>query len=246
MTIKEYSDALFKLFDVMISWPTILLVIILIFRRHIIQLMNDLNKRLTEANLEISKFKLSLKTTKTPIGETDVSVQETKPTKDINEGIFCTYTSSQYKFKISWPKGWIANIDLDQATISQFNIPPPMNIPIIITKTDRIGDFRPNINITVEDCSNITVDQYMHISTQKMKELGWKIYSSEIDENSHSGLLVYSQVGPLGRIFQFARMVLRNGLAFVVTASELPSEEQLTAQTSEELLNILNSFKLIV
>ena len=54
---------------------------------------------------------------------------------------------------------------------------------------------------------------------------------------------MYLNIGPLGRSFQFARMVLRNGLAFVVTASELPSEEQLTAQTSEELLNILNSFK---
>ncbi len=246
MNIKEYADVFLKLFEVIISWPTIFLVILLIFRKLIIKLICDLNNRITEANIEFSKFKLSLKTAKTPIGETDVSVIEKKVTQDIREGILCSYTSAQYKFKISWPAGWIADIDLDQTTLSRLNLPPSINIPILITKKEKIGEFLPNINITVEDCAIMTIDQYMHLSTQKMKELGWNIYLSKIDEKTHSGLLVYLNNGPFGRVFQFARMVIRNGLAFVVTASNLPSEEQLSVQTSEELLSILNSFKLIV
>ncbi|MFH2045991.1 MAG: hypothetical protein ABIK92_12685 [Pseudomonadota bacterium] len=246
MAIKDFVDALLRFIEVITSWPIILLIIFIIFRKPIIILFDDLSARLTDAEIGVGKFKFSSKTTKTPIGDTEISVREKKAARDIDEGIICKYTSAQYKFQISWPNGkWVANNSLNQATLNQHGIPSSVNVPILITKTEKVGDFVPNVNIIVEDCAAMTTDQYMHLSTQKMKVLGWEVYLSKIDANTSSGLIVYSQISPIGRVFQFAKIILRNGLAFVVTASQLPTEEGLTTQTREELLYILNSFSLL-
>ena len=73
-----------------------------------------------------------------------------------------------------------------------------------------------------------------------------EIISSGVDESTQGGFLVFYNPSYGNKIYQFQRIAIDSGRAYVVTASQLPPDDQLSQQTREELRKILNSFRLII
>jgi len=202
-------------------------------------------------DIEITKQGVKIKTLQTPLGETEVSVSNvSKQTNySLSEGIQGNnYINQHYKFRISWPDNinWNASESLGKSLHNQLGLPPTIEIPIVITKNEIVGNFSPNINVVVESVgSNMTIDKYLDLNIQQMKQMGWTILSSSIDETTQGGLLVFLNNSYVDTLYQFQRIAIVSGRAYVVTASQLPPKNLLSQRLRSDLNNILNSFQLI-
>jgi hypothetical protein len=113
-------------------------------------------------------------------------------------------------------------------------------------RNELVGSFRPNVNVVVESVGNISIRQYMDSAVQSMQQQGWVVLSSNVDEVTQGGLIVFLNTSFGNNIYQFQRIVISSGQAYVVTASQLPPDNLLSKQLREELKRILNSFHLII
>jgi hypothetical protein len=192
---------------------------------------------------------LEVITADTPVGKVEVSSVQVKLGSPPVEGIQAsTYISRQYGFQISWPDGtnWRASDTLGRALAQKMGLPPTVDIPIVILSTQLVEGFRPNVNVEVEDVgNNETANQYMDVSVQSMKKMGWVILSSSVDEATQGGLLVFLNTSAGNHLYQFQRYAISHGRAYVVTASQLPPEDLLSQELREQLRSILNSFRLV-
>lgn len=201
-------------------------------------------------DVEISKQGVKIKTLQTPLGEMEVSVSNVSKQTDysLSEGIHGNnYINQRYKFRISWPDNvnWNASESFGKFLHNQLGLQPTIEIPIVITKNEMVGNFRPNVNVVVEPVgSNMTIDKYLDLNIQQMKQMGWTILSSGIDEATQGGLLVFLNNSFGDTLYQFQRIAIGSGMAYVVTASQLPPENLLYQQLRSDLNNILNSFQL--
>jgi hypothetical protein len=75
--------------------------------------------------------------------------------------------------------------------------------------------------------------------------MNWQIYASSVDEKTQGGLLVFLNTSFTQKLFQFQRIAIGSGRAYVITASQLPPDDQLSVEVREDLRGILNSFRLI-
>jgi hypothetical protein len=221
----------------------VLLFFLFLFREQIGRILDR------TTGLTISEKGVEIKTAATPLGTTTVSNIPVKADSSIAEGIQgSNYVNQLNKFQISWPGNgkWSASDTMGKALQRQLGLPPTVDIPIIITRNELIGSFRPNVNVVVESIGNMSVRQYMDSSVQSMQQHGWIVLSSNVDETTQGGLLVFLNTSSGNNIYQFQRILISSGRAYVVTASQLPPDNLLSQQLREELRSILNSFQLII
>jgi hypothetical protein len=199
--------------------------------------------------LTISEKGVEIKTATTPLGTTTVSNAPVKADSSIAEGIQgSNYVNQLYRFQIRWPSNgkWSASDTTGKALHRQLGLSHTVDIPIVIMRNELVGSFRPNVNVVVESVGNVSIRQYMDSSVQSMQQLGWTILSSNVDESTQGGLIVFLNISSGNNIYQFQRILMSSGRAYVVTASQLPPDNLLSQQLRDELRNILNSFQLII
>jgi hypothetical protein len=252
---SEVIDNLFKLAEIIISWPVIILIVVVVFREPIAGLLSELGKRLKKLSVAGSEIEFTEpKTVETPIGKTEVSIATVKPTKALTEELTETYVNNIYDFQISWPsERWEADREIGKKFLEKRGLDhAKIECPIMIIRKKPTGNFLPNVNVIVEPVGNVPLSQYMassikSIQDQSIKGLDakWAILSKEFDEKTQWGLIVYRGT-ILGKpVHQFARIGMASGFGYVVTASGLPTEDLINQQVRDELVSILNSFSLI-
>lgn len=201
-------------------------------------------------NIEISSSGVKIKTAQTPLGKVEVSNVTIKPSKAlVVEGIRGdTYVSRQYKFQISWPGGggWSASDTMGKSLLQQYGLPPTVDIPLVILKNEMVGNFRPNINVVVESVGSMSISDYINMSVQILQQQGWEMLTRDIDEATQGGFISFYNTTFGYRLYQFQRIAVTNGRAYVITASQLPPEDALSQHLRQGLLTILNSFRIIM
>ncbi len=220
----------------------VMLIFLFLFRGELSRLLDR------ATGVKLSPTGIEIKTADTPLGKTVVSGTSIKSSGDLIEGIRGTnYVNKQYKFQISWPNSvnWSASDTYGEALHQKLGLPPTIEIPIVIMRNEMVGNFRPNVNVLVESVGNMSIRQYIELSVQSMQQRGWIIFSSSVDEVTEGGLLVFLNTSFENDLYQFQRIIIASGRAYVITASQLPPDNLLSQQLREELRDILNSFRLI-
>lgn len=210
---------------------------------------DPLTKLLDRAeNVEITTAGVKVSTVKTPLGETVVSnkgVQPTaaagstatgQPSPGSNPGTgFQTTRDEEAGFAMSWPTNgrWISQPEAAR----QFGARLVLSNP-----SASRGQFVPNVNVVVTgDAVGVDVAQYISATARVLTGMGWEVTAQQADSSTQSGVLVTvnRQMGTA----QIQRVVLRNGVSYIITASRADGD------TREELYaamgQIVNSFELI-
>lgn len=210
---------------------------------------DPLTKLLDRAeNVEITTAGVKVSTVKTPLGETVVSnkgVQPTaaagstapgQPSPGSTPGVgFQTTRDEEAGFAMSWPTNgrWV----------SQPEAARQFGARLVLTNPSASrGQFVPNVNVVVtRDAAGVDVAQYISATARALTGMGWEVTAQQADNGTQSGVLVTvnRQMGTA----QIQRVVLRNGLSYVITASRADGDtrEDLYAAMGQ----ILNSFELI-
>lgn len=232
-----------------VKWIVVGVVVIafmLIFKAELGGLLERTSDvKITASGVEI---KAQVKTVETPIGQTEVSVVTTSPATPPVTGIReTTYSNSRYGFQISWPdnRNWTPDEAFGPRFIAEMGMPDTVALPIAIFANSVVDDFRPGVNVVVEKVGQMSIEQYLAISEQNLRQQGWTVLSSSVDPETRGGVIVFIN-HMLGRdIYQFQRYAMgNNGLAYVITASQVP-EAGLTQGLKDDLASIINSFRLI-
>ena len=198
------------------------------------------------SSVKISKEGVEIKSADTPLGKTQVSMVE-GPAPQQNGIQGTTYVSQQYKFKISWPDNvhWSASETWGEQLRQRLAMPPTVHMPIAIVQAGATGSFAPNVNVVVEEVGFLTIQQYTESARTGLLQQGWAVRSMNFDPATQSALLVLQRDFGTGDVYQFQRIAVRDGRAYVVTASNLPPSNALTPTLRSDLNGILNSFELL-
>jgi hypothetical protein len=198
-------------------------------------------------NIEIGVLKI--KTAQTLLGKASVSNETVKNSEVVGEGIQgSSYVNRHYNFQIAWSDGggWSASDTMGKSLIQQYGLPPTVDIPLVIMKDEMVGNFRPNINVLVETIGGMSTPDYINRSIDELQKQGWQILTKDIDEATQGGFISLYNDRFAYKIYQFQRIVVANGKGYVITASQLPPDNSLSQQLKDELLSILNSFRIII
>ncbi len=201
-------------------------------------------------NVVVSSSGIEIKTTETPLGRTvfsGTSVQQSGTSLDGIQG--STYFSARFSFKMSWPNNidWTANARDGAEVLQTMGFPPSLKMPLFLMRTQTVGNFRPNVNVLVEKVGDrVSIKEYMDLSVAGMLQQGWEIMSSDIDEATQGGFLTFVNTSSESEVYQFQRILISSGSAYVITASQLPPDDRLSQALKDELRGILNSFYLIL
>jgi len=204
-----------------------------LFKDPLTQLLNRADK------VEITTSGVKLSTVKTPLGETVVSNKglppAAKPGSTATTTGFQTVRDAEAGFAISWPDNGRWSSQPEAAR--QFGA----RLVLANTSASR-GEFTPNVNVVVtHDAAGLDVAQYLSATARILTGLGWEVSAQQADSATQSGVLVTvnRQMGTA----QIQRVVLRNGVSYVITASRADGDtrEDLYAAMGQ----ILNSFELI-
>ena len=200
------------------------------------------------SDLSITSSGIQIKTVDTPLGKADVSAVVVKESEAPATGIQGTrYTSRQYKLQISWPDAskWSASESTGQALAKQLELPPTISIPIVILHNEVVSNFRPNVNVVVEKVGSMPIREYIDATVQGVSKMGWHVLSTSVDPATNAGFVVLLNKSFGSDIYQVQRIVMAHGNAYVVTASQLPPDNVMSAQLREDLLAIINSFRIL-
>ncbi len=198
-------------------------------------------------NIEIGVLKI--KTTQTLLGKASVSNETVKSSEVVGEGIQgSTYVNKHYNFQIAWSAGggWSASDTMGKSLIQQYGFPLTVDMPLVIMKNEMVGNFRPNINVVVETIGSMSTRDYINRSIDELQQQGWKILTKDIDEATQGGFISLYNDRLTYKLYQFQRIVVANGKGYIITASQLPPDNSLSQQLKDELLTVLNSFRLII
>lgn len=198
-------------------------------------------------NVEITTAGVKVSTVKTPLGDTVVSNKGVQPAAapgaaaakpggpaQPGEG-FQTTRDSEAGFAISWPANGRWTNETEAAR--QFGARL-----VLANRGGAMGSFVPNVNVVVtRDAQGVDVAQYLSQTARTLTGMGWEVSAQQADSATQSGVLVTvnRQLGTA----QIQRVVLRNGVSYVITASRADGDtrEDLYAAMGQ----ILNSFELI-
>ena len=194
--------------------------------------------------VEITTSGLKIKTVQTVLGQAEVSNVKIKARQaDGIQGN--TFSSRQQGFQISWAEGggWEASETLGPALINRTGMPPTVSMPLVLVRSQAVGNFRPSVNVVVEKIGAMSARAYFDASVHAMRQQGWQILTQDFDDSTQGGFISYfnSSMGP--KLYQFARLAVANGNGYVITASQLPPDNILSDQLRAGLLQILNSFR---
>lgn len=191
---------------------------------------------------------VKIKTASTVLGKAEVSAVTVKGSKSLGEGIQGSkFVSRQHKFEITWPGGgdWSASDTIGNFLKQQLGLPPTIDIPLVIMKNEMAGKFRPNVNVGVEAIGRMSFSEYFNSNIQVLQQQGWQILTKDFDEATQGGFLSFYNNSYGYNLYQFQRYAVANEKGYVITASQLPPEDSLSQQLRQQLLGILNSFRII-
>ncbi|MHC4199898.1 MAG: hypothetical protein ACYSU0_07905, partial [Planctomycetota bacterium] len=158
------------------------------------------------------------------------------------------FVDRKRRFEISWPPGggWRADEGLGRRLHAMMNLTAATEVPLVIAGTS-VGEFTPSVNVVVDTVdADTTIAQYVEDCSRTMYHSGWKVLSTTVDEATQGGFLAFLNTTMGTQVYQFQRIVVADGRAYVITASQLPPDRSLTRELREELRGILNSFNLLV
>jgi hypothetical protein len=197
-------------------------------------------------NLEITTAGVKVSTVKTPLGETVVSNKGVQPAAPASSSgatgqtppassAFQTTRDAEAGFAISWPANgrWSSQPEAARQFGARL---------VLANPSASRGDFVPNVNVVVtRDAAGVDVAQYLDATARLLTGMGWEVSAQQADSATQSGVLVTvnRQIGTA----QIQRVVLRNGISYVITATRAQGDtrEDLYAAMGQ----ILNSFELI-
>lgn len=233
-----------------VKWIVVGIVIIafmLIFKGELGGLLERTSDiKISATGLEI---KAEVKTVETPIGQTEVSVVPIARTPQATTGIKdTTYVNTKYDFQISWPNNqdWTADEELGRQFAQNMGMPATIDIPIVILSNNLIDDFRPNVNVVVENVGQMQIEEYVSLTKQNLLQQGWDVLSTSVDPETNGGVIVLinNMLGAGNELYQFQRYAMGNGNAYIITASQVPQAD-LSQGLKDDLASIINSFRLI-
>lgn len=201
------------------------------------------------SDVEVSSSGIKIKTVDTPIGKAEVSVVPVRYSSPVRDGIQgTTFTSNQFKFQISWPNknDWTGDEAWGPVFLQNMGFPPTVKAPIMITYNQVIGNTTPNVNVIVEKIGNMDIQSYLDLSNQGIVSVGGQVISSTVDEQTQGGFTVLKSTNAFGElVYQFQRTAIANGNAYIITATQIPPDNQFSQQMKNELNSIVNSFRII-
>ena len=196
--------------------------------------------------VEITTSGLKIKTVQTVLGQAEVSNIKVKASTAPADGISGNeYVSREHQFQISWAAGgaWKPSETMGSALLKQLGMPPTVSIPLVLLRSEPVGNFRPNVNVVVETIGEMSAKAYFDANVQSMEKQGWQILTQDFDDTTQGGFISYYNNTMGTKLYQFARVAVANGNAYVITASQLPPDDGLSDQLRAGLLQILNSFR---
>lgn len=213
--------------------------------------MKGLLSSTEELSVTTEGVKLKVRTVSTPLGKTVLSDKaapiETAAAPSAAAGAagpgvspapagraVTHWTDPTYGYSISWPAGgnWIK----DDALAQQ------IGVAMIIRYHQSFGNFTPNVNVTIENTGPMSVRQWMQIGQPILQQMGWELADMQMDEATNAGVRVMKNPNIPGGLYQIQRVILKNGLAYVVTASKLESDSGAFPDMYQRMGEILNSF----
>lgn len=201
--------------------------------------------KISASGLEI---KAEPKSVDTPIGPTQVSVVPVARAPQVKTGIQnSTYTSVESGFQISWPNNtdWRADEAFGVNVVQSMGLGDTVKIPITIFSTHMIESVTPNINVAVEQAGQMSIEDYMVAAEANVEAMGVEIVSSSIDEETNGAIIVAMNYMYGAPVYQFQKIAITNGKAYIVTATQVPKGDTLTQGLRSDLASIINSFRVI-
>lgn len=195
----------------------------------------------------VSKEGVILRKTKTKIGELNYSAEAVNTNRGedgINGNVF---TSLKYKFTISIPNStdWYINNNVQRSLLDQAGVPRNAEVPVILMRSKPINQFAPNVNVVVMPVGSMNISQYAQQYEDNIHRSGAELISKNIDNATQGALFVYYSNMFGKQLYQFARIAVRNGNVYEVTATGLPPVDEVNDSVKHELASMLNSFKFI-
>ena len=201
--------------------------------------------KISSAGVEI---KAKVKTFETPIGVTEVSVVPVAGTTQATTGIQnTTYVNTKFGFQISWPnnKDWHADEDFGKRMFENMSLPESVELPITIFSNNEVDGITPNINVTVENVGQVSIEDYIAYTKSNYAVLGVDVLSSSVDPKTDGGVILAMNYMFDVPLYQFQKFAMANGYAYIVTATQIPQGDYLTLGLKQDLASIINSFHLI-
>jgi hypothetical protein len=193
---------------------------------------------------------MSVKTVESPLGLmelTQVPASRSRPPEQVAPGLQY-YRSPRFNFQIAWPgETWQGNDNpwMLQQYMMQMGSPPNLALGLAVTYRLPVMGFVPNVNVIVEPVGGANIRTYLGHTAMLARQFGQNEVVNEADDETQSGFRAFYSTNPFGRaLYQFQRVVLAGGYAFVATASQLPPMDQVGMRFRDELSAILNSFRL--
>lgn len=176
---------------------------------------------------------IKAKTVKTPLGETVLSnVAAVEP---LGSAENVAYVDSRYDFQLDWPQ--------DGSWIRDDYMANMLGVSLYIRYHQSFGEFYPNVNVVIDNAGSITIEDLISASNPQFEQMGYKVEFTEVDEETNSAVQVLVNRNFPGGLYQVQRYILKDGIAFIATASKLESDEAAFPHMYEELGLILNSFQ---
>lgn len=190
--------------------------------------------------------KLKVRTVSTPLGQTVLSdkaapIESASGSSRPNvigtvppSNTITHFTDPTHGFSIAWPAGgkWIK----DDAAAAQ------IGLALLIRFHQSFGDFTPNVNVTIEDTGPMSVREWMQVGLPVLQQMGWELVDMQMDETANAGVRVIKNPNVPGGLYQIQRVILKNNLAYVVTASKLEIDTDAFPGLYQRMSEILNSF----
>ena len=196
--------------------------------------------------------------TKTPLGKIDVSLVTFGKNDTVlpSDGV-SSYVSKQFGFRLSWPNNgkWTAynNFgapgDLWPAPIILPSRDTNTVIPIYLSRSYPFELNRPeslpvSMYVAVQVLENQeSIAEYMQASFSALKQLGWVVVDSSINESTQSGAATFIDEKSMPTpIYRFARFAVKAKRAYV-QESHFFSHDILSREWKQEVVQIFNSFQ---
>jgi hypothetical protein len=265
MTILE---AILKVIELILSWPVICLVITGLLYRQVFALIQQLApsvKSLQAGSVSIERFEP--KTAETIAGTTNYS---NTPIPFPDDSL--VFRSNSLGFEIEYPSSteWKANTDSASLNNSEIARSFPGRIfGVTVMPSDPERSFF-NVNVLLDPIGDITLNAYLAQSVVSCRSIGGTVEYQRLDQDSHSGMLVWSM--PVLKFLELlapsaearerekeklsklspdlesavflstSRFTLKNGFAFLATAVQLKEFDANLGDLVKDLGRILNSF----
>ena len=200
--------------------------------------------RAEDIDLNISSKGVRLKMHHTPIGEVLVSTSTVGRPDLPDAGLHDNkYVNKQHGFELSWPRSWRSSEKMKQIVSQISDRFRSISVPLVVAK--KFGKYTPNVIIGVQNGVNIPIAEYIESNARDVERQGGTIQSITIDKATKGGLVVSSRKMMGHILYTLQRYAIADGKGYILTASGLPPEDELTDDLKIELLDILNSFRLI-